>query len=307
MKASKTTPSSGYSLRKITGISLGIALAFLLTWEIASHFSSRVAFLLSSPSEIAEALMAMARSGDLLIDMGVTASEAIFGIAAGTMLGSVLGLALWLEKDLARVVAPFIIVTANFPVFALAPAAIVWLGIGMGMKIFLASFATFFVSLNASYQGAKSAQAEFGGVFDGFRASKWDTYRMIIAPGALDAVLNSMRVNVGIGILGAFIGEFIASERGLGHAIIRASGLYQIDRVFAASLCIIALALLFDVLAQGIQKERLLIARTFGLPLEMRIHTRKLDARRGRRPYRSSGIAGVGTDADVGYSGGRSE
>ena len=70
-----------------------------------------------------------------------------------------------------------------------------------------------------------------------------------------------MRANVGLGILGAFIGEFIASERGLGHAIIRASGLYQIDRVFAASICIIALAALFDRLVRGLKDEKLLIAR----------------------------------------------
>jgi NitT/TauT family transport system permease protein len=75
-----------------------------------------------------------------------------------------------------------------------------------------------------------------------------------------------MRVNVGLGILGAFIGEFIASAQGLGRAIIRASGLYQIDRVFAASLCIIALATLFDRLACGIQREKRFIARAFGLP-----------------------------------------
>jgi|ERR1043166_4338250 NitT/TauT family transport system permease protein len=260
----------------ITG---GIAIVLLLAWEFTSRNSERVNFLLSRPSQVWEALVGMATTGTLLNDIAVTATEALLGTGAGTILGSAVGLALWLSRRATRVAAPFIVVAANFPVFALAPAAIVWLGIGMGMKFFLAAFATFFVSLNLAHQGARLAQERFGGVFDGFRASRWDTYRLVIVPGALDAVFSSMRVNVGLGILGAFIGEFIASERGLGHVIIRASGLYQIDRVFAASLCIIALAILFDVLAQGMQQERLLIARAFGVPRRLRARSRKVALR----------------------------
>lgn len=257
----------------------GIALFLLLVWELASRGSERVTFLLSRPSQVWDALVEMAISGTLLNDVSVTAGEALLGTAAGTVLGSAVGLALWLSKRATSVAAPFVVVAANFPVFALAPAAIVWLGIGLGMKIFLAAFATFFVSLNLAHQGARMAQERFGGAFDGFRASPWDTYRKLIVPGALDAVFSSMRVNVGLGILGAFIGEFIASEQGLGRAIIRASGLYQIDRVFASALCIIALAALFDRLAHGMAQEKLLIAQAFGVPRRLRARSRELASR----------------------------
>ena len=253
-----------------------IAILLLLCWEFVGQGSERIDFLFSRPSQIWTALKAMAISGTLLNDIGVTAGEALLGTTTGTVLGSAVGLALWLSSRIARIAAPFIVVMANFPVFALAPAAIVWLGIGISMKIFLAAFATFFISLNLTFQGAKLAQEQFGGVLDGFRASYWDTYHKIIVPGALDTVFSSMRVNVGLGILGAFIGEFIASEQGLGHEIIRASGLYQIDRVFAASLCIIMLAVLFDQIAYGIQQEKLFIARIFGLPRVLRFRSKKL-------------------------------
>ncbi len=86
-------------------------------------------------------------------------------------------------------------VAANFPIFALAPAAIVWLGIGLGLKVFLAAFATFFVSLQLAHRGARLAVEQFSGVFDGFRATPWDTYTKIIVPGVMDAVLSSMRVS----------------------------------------------------------------------------------------------------------------
>lgn len=251
----------------------------LMAWELASRCSVDIAFFLSRPTQVWHALVEMATYGNLVGDIGITAGEALLGTGAGTVLGSAVGLALWLSRRAARVAAPFIVVLANFPIFALAPAAIVWLGIGVGMKVFLAAFSTFFVSLNLAHQGAKLAQEQFGGVFDGFRATRWDTYRKVVVPGALGAVFSSMRINVGLGLLGAFIGEFIASERGLGHAIIRASSLYQIDRVFAAVLCIVVLAALFDRLAYGVQQENLFLARRFGLPQKLHARTRELISR----------------------------
>lgn len=264
-------------------VAAGIAILILIVWELASRSSAHFAFLLSRPSQVWDALVAMAISGTLLTDVGVTTFEALVGTASGTVLGSALGLALWLSRRAAKVAAPFVVVAANFPIFALAPAAIVWLGIGLGLKVFLAAFATFFVSLQLAHRGARLAVEQFSGVFDGFRATPWDTYTKIIVPGAMDAVLSSMRVNVGLGILGAFIGEFIVSDQGLGRTIIRASGLYQIDRVFAASLCIIALAGLLDRLAYGIQQEKLIFARAFGLPRLLRVRSRALAERQENR------------------------
>lgn len=257
----------------------GIALLLLAAWEIVARSDKGFAFLFSSPTQVGKALVAMASSGTLAVDTGVTAAEALIGTAAGTILGSGLGLALWMSRRARRVAAPFIVVAANFPVFALAPAAIVWLGIGIGMKVFLAAFATFFVSLSLAHRGAEVAHEMYGGVFDGFKASRWDTYQKVIVPGALDAVFSAMRVNVGIGILGAFIGEFIAAEHGLGREIIRASGLYQIDRVLAAAVCIVVLAAMFDWLAQGVQREKRTIARLFGLPARLRGRSRQLSKR----------------------------
>jgi len=271
-----TKADPGQTVVNTRSTALLLVCAVLCIWEFTAHCSQRFEFLISRPTAIGAALIEMAKHESLVVDIGVTAAEALLGTALGTLAGSAVGLALWLSKRTARVAAPFIVVAANFPIFALAPAAIVWLGIGLTMKVFLAAFATFFVSLNLSHHGAMLSSQMFGAVFDGFRASRWDTYTKVIVPGALDSVFNSMRVNVGLGILGAFIGEFIASSQGLGRAIIRASSLYQIDRVFAASLCIIGLALLFDQLARGAQQHKLALARVVGIPRRLRRRMRQI-------------------------------
>jgi len=257
-------------------IALLIAFFLFFTWELATSYNSKMLFFISCPTQIFIALKNMLFSENLLIDIAITAIEAIAGTAIGTMLGSAVGLALWLSKRVAHIASPFVVVAANYPVFALAPVAIVWLGIGIKMKIFLGAFATFFISLDLTHHGAKVAQENYGNVFDGFRASYWDTYRKIIVPGAIDSVFSSMRVSVGLGILGAFIGEFIASDRGLGRVILRASGLYQVDRVFAASFCLVALAALLNKVALRLEENKLFIARWVGIPRRLRVRSKEL-------------------------------
>lgn len=80
-------------------------------------------------------------------------------------------------------------------------------------------------------------------------------------PGSMDWVFASMRLNAGLALLGTFIGEFIASDRGLGFLVLRASSLYDVPRALAASLFIVALAVLFDFLGTKAEQHRNTIIR----------------------------------------------
>ena len=135
----------------------GVALALLIAWEIAGRSSVRVNFLLSRPSQIWDALIAMVYSGALVSDIGVTAGEALLGTVPARYSVAPQAWRCGYRRRATRVATPIVAIVANFPVFALAPAAIIWLGIGISLKVFLAAFATFFVSLNLAYQGAQLA------------------------------------------------------------------------------------------------------------------------------------------------------
>jgi NitT/TauT family transport system permease protein len=80
----------------------------------------------------------------------------------------------------------------------------------------------------------------------GMKADRWRTFVIAVVPGSLDWVFSAMKLNAGLALLGAFIGEFISSNIGLGYLVLRASSLYNVPRAIAASLFIAALALLFD-------------------------------------------------------------
>jgi NitT/TauT family transport system permease protein len=87
-----------------------------------------------------------------------------------------------------------------------------------------------------------------------------------IIPGSLNGVLQSMRLNIGLGLLGAFLGEFIASQAGLGYIILRASSLYDIPRAYAAAIGIGILALVFDRVAALVEDKSLRIVEIVSVP-----------------------------------------
>ena len=133
------------------------------------------------------------------------------------------------------------------------------------MKVAMAFFATVFVSIFQAYQGGKNITKQQEDFFTLNRSSNKQKFWKLTFPSSIDWLIQSFKLNSGLSILGAFIGEFIASEAGLGYAILKASGLYDVSSVLASVIGIILLTLLFNVIAIVIEKNKLKIIRFFSV------------------------------------------
>src|SRR4029077_17491552 len=118
----------------------------------------------------------------------------------------------------------------------------------IGMKVAMAVLATFFVALSHAYRGGRAVPPEFSRLFQSNGANRSDMFWKLTLPSALDWVFASLRLNANLALLGVFIGEYMASERGLAHAMLRASGLYQVPIVLAYALAMMVLVLAIDQL-----------------------------------------------------------
>lgn len=238
----------------------------LLCWEILGRTNGPSAFFISRPSQIYLAFIDLIISGNFFIHFFTTASEAFVGFTLGTIIGAGIGLLLWNSSIIARTVQPFVLIAGSVPLVALAPLFIVWFGVGFTMKAALAFFSTVFPALAQSYRGALSVNSEFSDVLKAMKATRNSIFFKVIIPGSLNWVLGSMRLNIGFGLLGAFLGEFIASQSGLGYVILRASSLYNVPQALAASVGIAILALLFDRLGSIVEKNSILIIQCISVP-----------------------------------------
>jgi len=222
---------------------LGIALFGL--WEFGSGVIMDQ-FFISKPSQIAISLWGMFTKEQLLYHMQFTVVEALTGYAIGAGAGLVLGFLLARIDLIYRIVQPFIIGFYGIPRIALAPLFILWFGIGISSKIAVAAVMTFFIVLINTIAGIRSVPVQLLQVTRVMGASEWALNWKVVFPSATPFIIAGLQIAVPQAMIGAIVGEFISSNRGVGHLINRASGWLDTPGLFAGILALMAVVLLMN-------------------------------------------------------------
>jgi len=226
---------------------------FLAVWEAYARLSQHGAFFFGSPYSVARCLVAGVLDGSFLWAMAVTLFEAVLGFVIGNLVGTVVGLGLWYYPRVARVSRPYVVALSSIPIFAIAPIVVVWFGIGIKSKVILAAVSTLAVATFQAFEGAAQTDVRLLEMVTSMGASRVMAFRKVVVPSSLFWLFAGFRINVGFALLGAFIGEFISSEAGLGYMIIRAMGLYNIPVVLAGVVGICFLAFVLVTLVGWLQ------------------------------------------------------
>ena len=247
--------------------SFAVLLLLLVIWQVAA-LVPRTAFFFGSPLLVGQALFNY--GSVLLSETWVTGIEALSGFLIGIVLGTLTGFLLWYSPLVARIARPYIVVVGAVPIFAFAPIIILWFGIGIGMKIAMAAFGAFLVSLLQAYEGANTIDQEGQHLLRIFGASRFQALRIVVFPSALSLVLASMKMSVGFSLTGAFIGEFISANQGLGHFMLRAGSLYDIPAVFAGGIFLVLLAVMFNAAVAVAERNKMRIVEYCSVDRKLR-------------------------------------
>ncbi len=256
-------------------VQFGLLGSLLIVWELLSRNSRSVRFLFGSPLLVVEQLYRTPL--EWLSDTAITGAEALIGFILGLLIGSLLGFALLFSKSIASIARPYVIAIGSIPVLAVAPILIIWFGVGYPMKIASAFFATVLVALSQAFEGGRNIDPGLIEWFGMYRHSRRDLFRKLILPSSIDWVFASMKLNIGFALLGAFLGEFIASDSGLGNEILSAGGVYDFPRVFAATVCIIVLALFLNSLVSLLEKYKYKLIDLLSVPRSIRDFESRID------------------------------
>ncbi|HUC48398.1 MAG TPA: ABC transporter permease [Xanthobacteraceae bacterium] len=226
----------------IIGTQIGILVAVIALWQIAADCGWIDGFFWSKPSAIYATLITFFTEGDALTDIGFTFRSTIIGFLIGTAAGSLLGLSFWWSRNYAAVAQPFVICFESLPKLALAPLIILVFGMGLASKVAIATALTLVVSTLTAYAGVKAVDPDQERLFYSLGASRMQVFRKLIVPFCLPWIISVLRVNIGLALTGAIVGEFIASQHGLGRQILYAGQTYDIALVWVAVLVLSTLA-----------------------------------------------------------------
>ena len=247
----------------ILGAQIGILAGAIGLWEAAATNGWIDAFFWSKPSAIFATLLKFFAAGDAWTDIGFTFRSTIFGFLLGTTAGSLLGLSFWWSRNYAAIVQPYIICFESLPKLALAPLVILVFGLGLASKVAIATALTLVVSTLTTYAGVKALDPDSEKLFYSLGASRMQVFRKLVVPFCLPWIISVLRVNIGLALTGAIVGEFIASQHGLGRQILYAGQTYDIALVWVAVGVLSALAIVMyatvswleSVLRKGVKQS----------------------------------------------------
>jgi NitT/TauT family transport system permease protein len=240
----------------ITVVRVAIIGGFLLLWEFASGRWLEP-FLISSPSRILSSLITGFREGDLIQHTWVTFQEIAIGFPIGALSGIALGYAFGRSRLLAEIFEPIIIALNGIPRTAVAPLFIVWLGIGVWSKVGVVFLLTFFLNFFITYTGMRQMDQEYIDLARLMRVKGWKLTFKVIFPAISPYLFTGIRTSIPFAVIGAIVGEFVASTEGVGFFIRMSAGIFKTADVFVGIIVLMIMVIIMDKIAEMIEKRAL--------------------------------------------------
>jgi len=222
-------------------------VVLLIVWEGAVRALGIREYLLPAPSAIAGAFVKHQRV--LLPAALYTSQSVVIGYLSAVVLGVMIALPIALSAPMQRTVYPLLVFSQLVPKVALAPIFVVWFGFTLLPKVLVTFLLSFFPVVINTVVGLRALDPEVVYLTRSTGASMLDTFLKVRLPAALPTMFAGFKLAAISATVGAVIGEFIGSDRGLGYVILTANGDLNTALSFAAIviLTIIGLILYFSV------------------------------------------------------------
>lgn len=220
-----------------------LLLALILSaWTFLVKFYSIPAYILPTPQEIFQEFIVS--RGILFAEAQVTFTELILGFITGITFGFLVALIIAFSPTLRRAIFPFLLAQQTIPIVILAPLFIIWFGFGILPQIVIVMLVCFFpVAINTS-KGLLQVDQTMVDLMHSYGASERQIFTKIRLPSSMPYFFTSLRLAATLSVVGAVIGEWSGSEKGLGRMMLLASSQLETSLVFAIIFVLMLMGLL---------------------------------------------------------------
>jgi NitT/TauT family transport system permease protein len=226
---------------------IGILLLILGAWELSAQLGLVDSFILSQPSRIGSTFINMAQY-DLMNHIWVTVYETLVGFILGVITGTCLAVILWWSSFVAKVSEPYLVVLNSLPKIALGPVIIIIVGAGTEAIIFMALAISLIVTVLEMLNGFRHTDSEYIRMASTFGATKAQIFTKVVFPYNISTLFNSLKINIGLSLVGVIAGEFLVSKAGLGYLIVYGGQVFKMDLVMSSVIILaIVAALMYEV------------------------------------------------------------
>jgi len=245
------------TLSELSGIPMllcqvALGLAVVLAWQGASE---RLVdnFFISNPLEVGQRLYTWTMNGSIFIHIWATIYATALGFFIGAVIGAFLGFWLGVSPFASRLLNPYLWALNALPKVALAPLFVLWFGLGIESKVALAASLVLFLVFLNTFSGVREVDQDMIDSARLMRATRMQVIMKVIVPSSMSWVFAGLKISVPYALIGAILGEMIASSQGLGYLVQYSGAQFDTAGVFAVLLVIAVVAIILNFVVDAIQ------------------------------------------------------
>lgn len=231
-----------------------ILVGFNILWEYMANKGIINTFIYTSPSRIIKTIVDLYKQNNLFNHIWVTVYETVISFSLATLLGTLIAIILWYSKFLYKVFDPYLTVLNSLPKVALGPIIIIIFGANIRSIVIMALLISIVITISNVYSGFINTDKNKIKLLKSFGASKGQMLRYLIIPSNYHVIVNSLKINVGMSMVGVIMGEFLVSKEGIGYLINYGSEVFNLNLVFAGIIILLLVSYLMYLIVLYIEK-----------------------------------------------------
>ena len=231
-----------------------IVVVILCLWEYLSYKKIINPFIYSSPSRAINTIYKLYLEENLFNHIFVTIYETVISFVLATVIGTLIAIILWYNKFIYRIVEPYLTIVNSLPKVALGPIIIIIFGANMNSIIIMALLISLIVTISNVYNGFVNTDYNKIKLLRSFKASKWQILWNLVIPYNYHVIINSLKINVSMSLIGVIMGEFLVSKEGIGYLINYGSQVFNLNLVFGGIIILLIVSYLMYIIVVYIEK-----------------------------------------------------
>ena len=240
-------------LISITQIS--IFIFFIIIWQFLASHNYINSFITSSPSKILSTISKLYIENNLFIHIWITIKETIISFMITTFLSIIISIILYESVFLSKVIDPYLTILNSLPKVALGPIIIIWIGANQNGIITMAILISIIVSIQTIYNGFINTDKLKIKLLKTFNATKKDILFNVVIPSNKSTIINTLKINISMCLIGVIMGEFLTSKAGIGYLILYGSQVFNLDLVMTGIFLLTIISIVMYKIIEEISKR----------------------------------------------------
>lgn len=231
-----------------------ILLSLIWIWEYLANNNIINAFIYSSPSRIVKTIVDLYKNNNLFNHIWITCYETVISFVLATIIGTFVAIILWYSKFLYKVFDPYLTVLNSLPKVALGPIIIILCGANIKSIVIMALLISLIITIINVYAGFINTDKNMLKLMQSFHASKWQMLKYLVIPYNYPIIINSLKINVGMSLVGVIMGEFLVSKSGIGYLINYGSQVFNLNLVFTGIVILLVVSYVMYLIVSYLEK-----------------------------------------------------